>query len=68
MNVMWIRKIYSNILSQMYIEHGAQNRIEKHYGTESGSGKSFNEKLHILQSSKSSLRTIKPTGYDEFDV
>jgi hypothetical protein len=50
MNEMCIRQIYSNTLSQMYIEHGAENRIEKHYGTESGSGKSFSEKLHNLQS------------------
>jgi len=62
MNVMWIRQIYSNILSQMYIEHSAENRIEQHYGPESGSGKSFNEKLHKLQSSKSNLRTIKSKG------
>jgi hypothetical protein len=31
-----------------YIEHSAENRIEKHHGTERGSGKSFNEKLHQL--------------------
>jgi len=62
MDVMWSRQIYSNILSQMYIEHSAENRIEKHYGPENGSGKSFNEKLRNLQSSESSLRTVKSTG------
>jgi len=46
----------------MYIEHSAENRIEKHYGAESEWGKSFNEKHHNLKSSKSSLSTIQSTG------